>query len=243
MPTLRIEVPMRSILMSSPGRCGHHWVADVLGDLTPLKKIKTRRFEDFELVPEGAIMLTHDPLINFKDLIEEGYKAVIVVRDPRDVVVSAAHYWMSKPPADHVVLQRFWGVDEIPEDMDLEKMLALLRARGHNPAWWNAYTAYGKDMPHHLVRYEDMWHNPLRTMCSVLDYLECSASHRDIEWAFLRQYDRRFRSKGRHRGDEDVADHYRKGIIGDWKNYFTEEENHWFCEYWRDVMDLLGYEE
>ena len=90
---------MRSILISSPGRCGMHWIADVLGDLTGLRKTKTRQAGELQYASDGAIMLTHDPITIFGDLVQH-HKVICMVRDPRDVVVSAAYYWMAKPPKD-----------------------------------------------------------------------------------------------------------------------------------------------
>ena len=229
---------MKSILISSPGRCGMHWVADVLGDLLPLKKVKTRRRQDFRFLAQGAIMLTHDPITYFPFAAKE-FKTIVVVRDPRDVVVSAAYYWMAKPPADRDTLQRFWGMDEVPGDMNFDKILDILKLRGHNPLWWQAYLT--TELPHFCIRYEDMWDHPRWTVSKALSFLAKEATEERIEQALRKQYKRRFLDKGRRLGQEDVNDHYRKGIIGDWENYFTEEENRAFCQRWSDVMEVLGY--
>lgn len=46
---------------------------------------------------------------------------------------------------------------------------------------------------------------------------------------------------GRARGEEDTGSHFRKGIVGDWRNHFTAETSAIFTREAGDVLDLLGY--
>jgi hypothetical protein len=48
---------------------------------------------------------------------------------------------------------------------------------------------------------------------------------------------------GRMRGAEDVMNHYRKGIAGDWVNYFTPDHVEEFNSQFGDLLIRLGYEE
>ncbi len=48
---------------------------------------------------------------------------------------------------------------------------------------------------------------------------------------------------GRNQGVEDQNAHYRKGISGDWRNYFDESLITYFREVTRDLLEVLGYEE
>lgn len=49
-------------------------------------------------------------------------------------------------------------------------------------------------------------------------------------------------AEGRSQGEEDVTSHYRKGIAGDWANYFTAEHRRVFKERYGDALLRLGYE-
>jgi len=49
-------------------------------------------------------------------------------------------------------------------------------------------------------------------------------------------------SEGREQGEEDCTSHYRKGIAGDWKNYFTDRIMQAFQEKYGDLLTKLGYE-
>ena len=50
-------------------------------------------------------------------------------------------------------------------------------------------------------------------------------------------------SKGRTRGQEDPTSFFRKGIAGDWRNVFTEEDKVLFKKEAGDLLIKLGYEE
>jgi hypothetical protein len=47
---------------------------------------------------------------------------------------------------------------------------------------------------------------------------------------------------GRLQGEEDVRSHYRKGVAGDWKNYFKKEHKAYFKENFSDLLIKLKYE-
>jgi hypothetical protein len=47
---------------------------------------------------------------------------------------------------------------------------------------------------------------------------------------------------GRQRGEEDPTSFYRKGVAGDWKHHFTEDDKKLFKEIAGDVLIKLGYE-
>jgi hypothetical protein len=50
-------------------------------------------------------------------------------------------------------------------------------------------------------------------------------------------------SGGRRIGEEDPNNHFRKGIAGDWMNHFKPEHISYFVEHYNDVLLKLGYED
>jgi hypothetical protein len=58
-------------------------------------------------------------------------------------------------------------------------------------------------------------------------------------------YGQRFDAQagGRKRGTEDPSSHYRKGVAGDWRNYFKGQHIDAFVEQFGDLLVRLGYEE
>jgi hypothetical protein len=57
-------------------------------------------------------------------------------------------------------------------------------------------------------------------------------------------YDNRYEKKtsGRAPGTEDPRSHYRKGVAGDWRNYFQPEHKQRFKELYGDILVRLQYE-
>jgi hypothetical protein len=49
-------------------------------------------------------------------------------------------------------------------------------------------------------------------------------------------------TKGRKKGEENKKSHYRKGVSGDWKNYFTEMHKEEFKKHYGEGLIRLGYE-
>ncbi len=47
---------------------------------------------------------------------------------------------------------------------------------------------------------------------------------------------------GRKRGDEDAGSHERKGVAGDWRNYFTDKLAKDFKALYGDLLIATGYE-
>jgi hypothetical protein len=50
------------------------------------------------------------------------------------------------------------------------------------------------------------------------------------------------RTSARKPGQEESVSRYRKGVAGDWRNVFTEEDKHVFKEVAGELLIKLGYE-
>jgi hypothetical protein len=93
-----------------------------------------------------------------------------------------------------------------------------------------------------VIRYEDLLENDVEILERVL-IDECGYPvprprlRRAVE---TRRFDRM--SKGRPRGEEDVSAHLRKGVAGDWRNYFTAPVKEAFKERWGELLVTAGYE-
>jgi hypothetical protein len=91
------------------------------------------------------------------------------------------------------------------------------------------------------TRYEQLLSNPvqeLRRICwetSGRDISETKAHSVVEEMSFERQ-------TGRRPGQEDKASLARRGVVGDWRNYFSKEACQVFDRYAGDELVSLGYE-
>jgi hypothetical protein len=62
-----------------------------------------------------------------------------------------------------------------------------------------------------------------------------------LRWMLQRHSFER-KSGGRNRGAEDIKHHYRKGVAGDWHNYFTPKVKDAFKQRYPDLLTKLNYE-
>ena len=93
-----------------------------------------------------------------------------------------------------------------------------------------------------FIRYEDLLEDDERILERVLnDRCELGVPASDLRTAVAQESFERL-SGGRKRGEEDVSAHYRKGIAGDWRNYFTEPLKDRFKEGYGDLLVAAGYE-
>jgi hypothetical protein len=147
-----------------------------------------------------------------------GARLIVIYRDGRDVVTSDSFFTRDYggQPFDFAEGARAWRRD----------MEAHLRHAERHPVFACAYEkllADGAPVVRELFQFLDLPHDDRL----IQDLLERSS---------FRFY------AGRERGQEDRKRFYRKGIAGDWKNHFGDEEKQIFKEIAGDMLVQLGYE-
>ena len=99
------------------------------------------------------------------------------------------------------------------------------------------------------VRYEDLLSEPGNEFYRVLGFLEIQLPDDLITSIIARnQFERlsggrRFWRRPRKQGYADPNSHFRKGVVGDWKNYLNESHKSSFKEVAGDKLIEFGYEE
>jgi hypothetical protein len=92
------------------------------------------------------------------------------------------------------------------------------------------------------VRYEDLLERPHREVERLLGFLGVDTRESVVERCVVSASFEKL-SRGRERGQEDPTSFYRKGVAGDWKNHFTQEDRRVFKEEAGGLLIRLGYEE
>ena len=168
-------------------------------------------------------------------------KAIFVVRDPRDLVVSEyfSVRYSHSPIGDIPQLRR--ELDALSEFEGLLYVLKYLHSYG-TFACQRSWVEEGNPDPEVLiVRFEDLitdhsvpiWKKMFEHFDVQIPKLILSQLLQDHSFEAL---------SGRERGIEDKHSHYRKGIHGDWKNYFNEQLVKQFKQLTGDLVVRLGYE-
>jgi hypothetical protein len=192
------------------------------------------------LPEEGRLIKTHEPYR------PEYRKAVYVVRDVRDVILS------------EFAFQRWRGVSED----DLEAYIdAFINARTHGFGFpdWNAHVASWLDARDQgrgnifIARYEDMRRDTARMLGEIVSFLGVEADPARIDEAIHNNTLRRMQKKE----DEERATHgqfkmmgrnyskglrfIRKGATGGWQEQFSEEQVQRIVSYAYGPLSRLGY--
>lgn len=178
-----------------------------------------------------------------------GMKNVTIVwRDGRDMMVSWYHHCLFKYKAGNSSL-----VNKVTRALSIEDPNNVIK----NLPRFLEYSFSGKLYPRYswpvfvrqwygrpdtvYVRYEDLRLNTVAELQRVVKELSgktistAHASEIVEEFSFIRQ-------TGRNPGEESKENFLRKGLVGDWRNYFCPESCEIFEHYAGDILIQLGYE-
>ena len=233
-------------------KCATQWVRRIVTDICntigrePVILRGWKQFGDRSMVASLGASSTFLCLMN-ADMrylpvlhrLDNGFRGFHIVRDPRDVVVSAyySHLYSHKP---------FEGLEERREQLKAvpkaEGLMLELENRQHE---FRSMLEWDYDQPNVLeLRMEDVTTAAAKEIPRVIEFLGLGAADGLTE--------RRLRDivaahdftvlAGRHPGEEDVTSHYRKGVKGDWTNHFGWEHVAYFKERYGELLIRLGYE-
>ena len=168
-------------------------------------------------------------------------RALFVLRDPRDLVVSEyfsnrySHVLVGDVPKLRAELQ------ELSERDGMLRILCYLEEKGVFAAQRSWIDGAASDSTVLVIRYEDLTaidnHAVWTSVLGHLDIQMSAAALADL----LREHSFEAQT-GRKRGTADINAHLRKGIHGDWKNYFDAEIVSQFKSVTGDLLLRLGYE-
>jgi len=175
-------------------------------------------------------------------------KAFHVVRDPRDILVSAYFSHLYSHPV----------CDDWPELVDLRKKLSsisqeegLLYEMEENRGNFERMGEWNYKHPDILeIKMEPLTKKPFETFTTILNYLNLLDDNNEnagkITMAELKgildELNFSKLSGGRKKGEENLNSHYRKGVAGDWKNHFKSEHVTAFKKQYGRLLITLGYE-
>ncbi|MBD3314933.1 MAG: hypothetical protein GF344_04045 [Chitinivibrionales bacterium] len=162
--------------------------------------------------------------------------AVHLIRDPRDALVSGYWSWKQSHQENG---ERITAVRERLNSMSLEDGLVLMVEHItslEQLAGWN-FDGTGNI---YTVRYEDMVNATYVTVNKMLEHWKLYLSEKELEELIAKHSFKAI--TGRSPGEEDTNHHFRKGVTGDWKNYFTDKVKARFKKIHGEALCSLGYE-
>ncbi len=200
-------------------------------------------YSPFELGTERALtqdapryLRSHLPLEFWKDKIEKHpeLKIITTTRNPKDVMVSSYHFCQKNPRNGN-----FNGTWADFFEMINKKQLAYGDYFEYTAAWYK----FLKDRENSLlIKYEDMKSNPREYIKKIAAFLKLEVSEKVIEMITEKTTIENMVSEANNKGGERMIQYgvLRKGAIGNWKEYFTEEQNEYVKERLESFFEPIG---
>jgi hypothetical protein len=248
------EVSLPKVLANSVPKAGTHLLKKSLSLLPGLMdsgihmdmNLKPEEFgEAVKKIRPGTIATGH--MGGYKRYIqaaqEAGAKAFLIIRDPRDVVVSAAYYYTKSREhylydyfntrlPDHQA--RLMAVIQGVEEKILEKYKVGLR---NIAEFYQIFTPWLAEAINCTVRFESLI-GPQGGGSRELQIQEIRRMAEHLEMIVPQA--------GLERAADGTFDHdvptFRRGITSDWKNHFTPQHKQAFKELAGQLLIELGYE-
>lgn len=210
------------------------------------------------------------------DALRKGpHRGFHVIRDPRDILVSAYFSHLNSHPTDT------WpALTEHREKLrSVSQEAGLMMEMDFLSGVFQAMERWDYDQPDILeLKMESLIQSPYETMAEALKHLDVldegfslktrlsflgaqalrrfkldfpassllrvTGQRMPVEVMLGHLYRNRYSvmAGGRKRGEEDAANHYRKGVAGDWKNHFTPALEDAFHSRYQRLLQRTGYD-
>lgn len=229
-------------------KSGSHWVTDVLSDpevLAFAPDVHFKRCEDYRLEywAEQPDHFFTGPM--FSVTYEEwsrtrsvGDKAVYVLRDPRDAIVSWTYsFAVSHESQPHIALIR-----PILLASDLRHRLMIGAYQYWQSAWivksWAGRRQTEFEYP---TTFEAILDDEFDEFRKMVDFLGWPVPD-DVLRKVVEYHTFERRTRGRKRGTTSEYSHYRSGVPGEWKKHFDRRLGELFENACAGLLVDLGYE-
>ncbi len=217
-------------------RSGGTWIAHMLSDYLQIPLPK------HSLLPIACEAVLHSHWTYNRRL----HNPIYVLRDGRDVAVSMMFYAMRRIKTMRYYEKRFPSLVHMKTGDYRGTLPRFLIEWFEHPAgcrlsWPDHVRQWAFQDNIILVRYEDFNRDARSAFRALLGELNQQPLDDDLlcmsveKFAFQRQTRRKI-------GQEDVTSNKRKGVVGDWRNYFSFEAAEIFEHYTKGLLFELGYE-
>jgi hypothetical protein len=239
----------RKVLVNGSPKTGTTWMLKLINSIPGYREVGNfdGEINKYESVKPGEVVHGHDWYTeDMARILHEGdIKAILMMRDPRDQLISRVFH--IRRGNTHV-----WSDKLMELDLDVAISLCIEGREGLpgtrtmielTQSWLDS------EFDFECVRYEDLLSEPANEFRRVLGFLEIDLPDDLVTTIVERnQFERlsggrRFWRQARKPGQADPNSHFRKGIVGDWRNYLNESHKSSFKEIAGDKLIELGYED
>ncbi|XP_060605454.1 sulfotransferase 1A1-like [Ruditapes philippinarum] len=255
-PTIKCKD--EDIILESYPKTGTHWLWEMIYlvkkgtcDVTEVQKgqsmIDASPIEYTENLPQPRVLNSHLKVKYLpKDVIEKKLNIVLLVRNPKDVAVSFYNHTR--------------GLSFYDYDGKFENYLQMfMRGEvdyGSYPEYlreWQTFMKENPDVPIHLVYYENLHQDCQGEMKKVCKFLGNDVSDEDLQQIVSNCQIDKLRKGKMDKLPEEIKVRmgqmtkndfsvFRKGKIGDWRNWFTVAQNETFDKWWeQETRDITMF--
>ena len=168
--------------------------------------------------------------------VPPGSRRFVIIRDLRDTLVSV---YFSVKHSHPILHERIQSRRAALHEMSLED--GLLYIIGQQLAGIAQFQWSWLHAGEELIRYEDLLTHDEEILARVL-LKKCRFDIDPVQFREIILANRFEAKAGRKPGEEDIHSHERKGIAGDWKNYFTDKVTVTFKRFYGSILIATGYE-
>ena len=194
----------------------------------------------FNALPSPRHMKTHLPYEMWKTQLQKhpNLKVIQTIRNPKDTLVSYFHHCRSDAQ-----IGAFNGTWDQYFNLIKEKRLPWGDYFEHNAQWYK----FNKDRKESLVLiYEDMKKSPRDVVIKISKFLGYNLSDKVIdlivEKSTMKNMGKDLNAilKESPHWKSDRSNFIRKGVVGDWVNYFSKEQSEYIDAKCREYLEPLG---
>lgn len=163
-------------------------------------------------------------------------RCFVVIRDLRDTLISL---YFSTRYSHQIVVDRLALIRQKLNSISIEDGLVYLledilpESVEIQSSWIGAADVL-------VLRYENILDNEYNFFENLIEYCQIDVSLERLH--DIVRYNLFEAAAGRRRGNQDISAHLRKGIAGDWRNYFTERVKTEFKKQYGKLLIDTGYE-
>lgn len=234
------------ILLCTYQKTGTHWLFEILSMINNRKAELTQMTKGrcmLEIVPQSAINQLPSPRVlnsHYPPRLLPKDKAlsktILCVRNPKDTAVSFYNHMKGFRTYEYDGKFSDWLPIFLAGKMEYGKYTDYLLE-------WEKVITKGKDFPIHLMYYEDLKLDGEAELERLLNFLDIELD-KQLQKDILNACGFDKMASDKFQGPKHIVDKmfrenfrfFRKGEIGDWKNWFTCADNEMFDETWTKEM-------
>ena len=232
----------KTIVVTGYPKSGNTWIARLVAELVgcPIngfwshRKTDDRGIEELDRISDYCCYKSHDQYHECSSRINDITHLVYVVRDPRDIVISGAHYF------------KFKGIFPNSLRSKIKKMFkTVLNGRKKTHYYcripWSQHVKPFIENNIFYVKYENMLLNPKEQCLRICEHLKIKVSEQKLLQAIENQSFGNKKEFFKKIKNFNSYRHLRSGKMGEWKTQLSKVQINRLTRELNPTLDLLGY--